>query len=47
MRTKHGMRYVAERAWNESGQVFDEAGEPTPISFDRDTVFKADTNENE
>lgn len=42
VRTKHGMDYLAERPWNDSAQVFNEQGEPTAISFDRDLIFKAD-----
>lgn len=40
--TKHGMRYLAERPWNDSSQVFDENDEATAISLDRDLIFKAD-----
>ncbi|HVE81944.1 MAG TPA: AAA family ATPase, partial [Myxococcales bacterium] len=42
VRTKHGMGYLAERPWNDSPQVLNEQGEATPISFDRDLIFKAD-----
>lgn len=42
VQTKHGMRYIAERAWNQSGHVFDENGEATAISFERDLIFTAD-----
>jgi len=40
--TKHGMRYLAERPWNDTCQVFNEQGEATAISLDRDLIFKAD-----
>ncbi|MBN1773590.1 MAG: AAA family ATPase [Deltaproteobacteria bacterium] len=42
VQTKHGVGYLAERPWNDSSQVFNEQGEPTAISFDRDLIFKAD-----
>lgn len=42
VRTKHGMKYLAERPWNDSAQVLNEQGEATAISFDRDLIFKAD-----
>ena len=42
VQTKHAMRYVAERPWNDTVQVFNEAGEVTAISFDRDLIFTAD-----
>jgi hypothetical protein len=42
VQTKHGMRYVAERAWNEPTQIFNQDGEPTPISFERELIFTAD-----
>lgn len=42
VRTKHGVGYLAERPWNDSPQVLNEQGEATPISFDRDLIFKAD-----
>lgn len=42
VRTKHGVRYGAERSWNNPPQIFSEAGEAMPISFDRDLIFKAD-----
>ena len=40
--TKHGMRYLAERPWNDTCQVSNEQGEATAISLDRDLIFKAD-----
>jgi len=40
--TKHRMRYLAERPWNDTCQVFNEDGEATTISLDRDLIFKAD-----
>ena len=41
-KTKHGMRYTAERPWNDTCQVLDENGEATTISLDRDLIFRAD-----
>jgi ABC-type lipoprotein export system ATPase subunit len=40
--TKHGMRYTAERPWNDTCQVLDENGEATTISMERDLIFRAD-----
>jgi len=42
VQTKHGMGYLAERPWNDSAQVLNEQGEATAISFERDSIFKAD-----
>ncbi|HVO29215.1 MAG TPA: hypothetical protein VMV18_00690, partial [bacterium] len=41
VRTKHGVRYVIERAWGEGPQVFTESGEPIAVSLERDAIFKA------
>ncbi|MBF0108693.1 MAG: AAA family ATPase [Magnetococcales bacterium] len=41
-RTRHGMRYTAERPWNDDCQVLDENGAATAISLDRDRIFRAD-----
>lgn len=41
-RTRHGMRYTAERPWNDDGQVLDESGAATAISLDRDRIFRAE-----
>lgn len=40
--TRHGMRYTAERPWNDECQVLDENGVATTISLERDRVFRAD-----
>ncbi len=40
--TKHRVRYVAERPWNDTAQVFDQQGEPTALALDRDSIFRAD-----
>lgn len=42
VQTKHAMQYVAERPWNDTVQVFNQAGEATAISFDRELIFTAD-----
>ena len=41
-RTLHGMRYMADRPWNDDCQVLDENGDVTAISLERDRIFKAD-----
>lgn len=41
-KTLHGMRYTADRPWNDACQVLDEQGEVTAISLDRDRIFRAD-----
>ncbi|MBF0400720.1 MAG: AAA family ATPase [Magnetococcales bacterium] len=40
--TRHGMRYTAERPWNDECQVLDEKGVATTISLERDRIFRAD-----
>ncbi|ABK45208.1 hypothetical protein Mmc1_2715 [Magnetococcus marinus MC-1] len=42
IQTAHGMRYTADRPWNDECQVLNERGEITTISLDRDRIFKAD-----
>jgi ABC-type lipoprotein export system ATPase subunit len=42
VQTKHGMKYTAERPWNDAVEVRNERGEVVPISFERDLIFKAD-----
>lgn len=42
VRTKHGMRYTAERPWNDTCRVLNDQGEPTAIAFERDLIFTAD-----
>jgi ABC-type lipoprotein export system ATPase subunit len=42
VQTKHGIRYHAERGWNEATRVYNEQGEATPISFGRDLIFTTD-----
>ncbi|MBF0461752.1 MAG: AAA family ATPase [Magnetococcales bacterium] len=42
LHTRHGMRYTAERPWNDDCQILDENGAATTISMDRDRIFRAD-----
>ena len=42
VRTKLGMGYVADRAWNDKPQVYNQQGQEMAISLDRELVFKAD-----
>jgi energy-coupling factor transporter ATP-binding protein EcfA2 len=42
VRNKHGMVYLAERPWNDSAQVYNQQGEATAITLDREAIFKAD-----
>jgi len=42
VKTKHGIRYVAERPWKDATQVYDDKGVPKAITFDRDLIFRAD-----
>ncbi|MBK9031556.1 MAG: AAA family ATPase [Myxococcales bacterium] len=42
LKTKNGMRYVAERGAADAVQVVNEAGAPVQVSLDRDQIFSAD-----